>query len=76
MSIDIEEPPENELEEVLCPPLLDDEPAETSFSLQDEEHLSIALVDAPPCIQGPEVVSPPIISLTPLIIDGEEYLMQ
>lgn len=76
MCTDIEEPPEDDIEEVPCPPLLDDEPAEISFSLQDEEHLSIALVDAPPRIHSTEVVSPPIASLTPLIIDGEEYLMQ
>ena len=75
---DVEDTTEDETPTLSYIPYLDEEPAENILPLQEEAALSQALVLQPSTSARPFAVEAPLVaplaSLTPLIIDGVEYL--
>ena len=69
VAIDDDEPPPS----TSYPAFLDEEPVETLLDLQEEERKALAVIDTQPIAMEKPLVTP-LASLTPLIIEGIEYL--
>lgn len=69
-TIDDDEPPPS----TSYPYFLDKEPLENPLDLQEEEHKALAIIDHQPATMEQPLVTP-LASLTPLIIEGVEYLL-
>ena len=55
------------------PPFLDEEPVETPLGLQEEERIALGVINIQPIAMEKPLLTP-LASLTPLIIEGVEYL--
>lgn len=69
-AIDDDEPPPS----IFYPAFLDEEPVETPLDLQEEEQEALAFIDPQPVAMEKPLVTP-VAALTPLIIEGVEYLL-